>query len=105
METAALGAGNTPKATTTSALSIPEHCQFVTTAIMHRVTDMGLITDATKQVGARLPTGLLARAKERTGLTSNTDLLVFALANLAVEDNFAEVFASARGTVDADLEF
>ena len=104
-EAAALGAGNTTKAINPWTLSLSERGQFVSAAIIHRVTDMGLITDATKQVGARLPTGLLERAKERTGLTSNTDLIVFALANLAVEDNFAEAFASARGTVDADLEF
>lgn len=99
------GPENTTKATATATLSLPEHGPFVSKAILRRVTDMGLITSATKQVGARLPTRLLERAKERTGLTSNTDLIVFALANIAVEDNFAKAFARARGTVDADLEF
>ena len=46
-------------------------------------------------------------AKQRTGLTSETALLEYALAKVAIEDNFAEVLAGLRGSVSkgVDLEF
>jgi hypothetical protein len=46
-------------------------------------------------VTARLPKGLLERARERTGIASTTDLLVFALANVALDDGFANAFVAA----------
>ncbi|HEX7361480.1 MAG TPA: hypothetical protein VF283_13405 [Bryobacteraceae bacterium] len=54
-----------------------------------------------------MPEKLVARAKARTGLKSDTDLIEVALANLAVADDYAEWLLSQRGTVDPniDLEF
>jgi hypothetical protein len=46
---------------------------------------------------------LVERAKARTGIEADTDLIEFALANIALEDKFADSFKAARGTVDADL--
>ena len=73
-------------------------------AIIQRAEGMGLLTAATQQVGARLPTRLLEQARRRTGIQSTTDLLAFALANVAVEDDFAAAFVAARGKLDPDLE-
>ena len=73
-------------------------------AVMVRAADMARISKQTQQVGARLPAKLLEQAKRRTGIVSTTDLLAFALANVAVEDNFARVFANARGKLDPDLD-
>jgi hypothetical protein len=47
---------------------------------------------------------LIEQAKRRTGIESDTDLIEFALANLALEDNFAEAFKAARGKIDPDLK-
>ncbi len=47
---------------------------------------------------------LLEQAKRRTGIDSTTDLPAFVLATVAVEDDFARVFAGARGTLDPDLD-
>lgn len=58
-------------------------------------------------VRGRMPRALLARAKERTGITSNTELIEVALANIAVGDDYADWLLSRRGSVtpEADLEF
>ena len=73
-------------------------------AVIERARGMGLLTAGTQQVGARLPTRLLQQAKRRTGIESMTDLLAFALANVAIEDDFATAFVSARGKLDPDLD-
>lgn len=73
-------------------------------AVIERAREMGLMTEGTQQVGARLPTKLLDQAKKQTGISSTTDLLAFALANVAVEDNFAKAFIAARGKLDPDLD-
>jgi hypothetical protein len=61
----------------------------------------------TEVVRGRMPEALVARAKKRTGLDSNTDLIEVALANIAVEDDYADWLLSRRGIVspEADLEF
>ena len=54
-----------------------------------------------------MPKALVAQAKKRTGVVSDTDLIELALANLAVADDYADWLLTRRGTIDreADLEF
>jgi len=54
-----------------------------------------------------MPEALVKKAKARTGIKSDTDLLEVALANLAVADDFPEWLLSQKGTLnkDLDLEF
>jgi hypothetical protein len=47
---------------------------------------------------------LIAQAKKRTGIESDTELIEVALASIALEDDFAEAFKAARGKVDPDLK-
>ena len=63
--------------------------------------------DRTRIVRGRMPEALVARAKKRTGINSDTDLIEMALANIAVADDYADWLLSRRGVVDreADLEF
>jgi hypothetical protein len=63
--------------------------------------------ERTEVVRGRMPEALVARAKKRTGINSNTDLIEVALANIAVADDYADWLLSRRGTVspEADLEF
>ncbi|MBV9034897.1 MAG: hypothetical protein JO182_10435 [Acidobacteriaceae bacterium] len=58
-------------------------------------------------VRGRMPEKLVAEAKRKTGITSDSRLLEAALANIAVADDYAEWLCSQRGTVDPslDLEF
>ena len=61
----------------------------------------------TRMLRGRMPEALVNKAKARTGIKSDTELLEVALANLAVADDYAEWLLSRRGTVskDIDLEF
>jgi hypothetical protein len=61
----------------------------------------------TRVVRGRMPEALVNKAKDRTGITSDTDLLEVALANLAVADDYSEWLLSRRGRIgqDVNLEF
>jgi hypothetical protein len=68
----------------------------------------GLLKGArTELVRGRMPKALVARARARTGVQSDTKLIEVALANLAVADEYPGWLISQRGTVskDLDLEF
>ena len=64
----------------------------------------GLLKEKTTRISGRVSPALIAEAKRRTGIKSDTELIEFALASLALEDNFAEAFEAARGTVDPDIK-
>jgi hypothetical protein len=61
----------------------------------------------TQVVRGRMPEALVAQAKKRTGIKSDTDLIELALANIAVGDEYADWLLSRQGTIDpeVDLEF
>lgn len=63
--------------------------------------------ERTEMVRGRMPEALVSRAKKRSGITSNTELIEVALANIAVGDDYADWLLSRRGSVtsEADLEF
>ena len=63
--------------------------------------------ERTQVVRGRMPEALVTRAKKRTGINSDTALIELALANIAVEDDYADWLLSRRGTVsrEADLDF
>ena len=63
--------------------------------------------ERTQIVRGRMPEALVARAKKRTGINSDTDLIEVALANIAVADDYADWLLSRRSAVnsEADLEF
>jgi hypothetical protein len=70
--------------------------------------EQGLLRGKRNQVvRGRMPKALVAQAKKRTGVVSDTDLIELALANIAVADDYAEWLLARRGTIDreADLEF
>ena len=60
-----------------------------------------------KTVRGRMPVELVAEAKLRSGITSDSKLLEAALANLALSDNYGKWLIANRGTInpDLDLEF
>jgi len=76
-------------------------------AVVEAARQTGLIGEKSGRIAGRVSPALVEAAKKRTGLQSDTDLLEFVLANVALEDNFPESFRSLEGTVDPtlDLEF
>ena len=76
--------------------------------VMVIAEEQGLLRGERNQVvRGRMPKALVAQAKKRTGLVSDTDLIELALANIAVADDYAEWLIARRGTIDreANLEF
>jgi len=67
-----------------------------------RLLGPGLEKDT--RVGGRVPHQLLDAAKARSGITSTTALLEYALAKVAIEDDFGQFLVSQAGTVDPDLD-
>ena len=76
--------------------------------IMAIAENEGLLEgERTRVVRGRMPEALVTRAKKRTGIQSDTDLIELALANIAVEDDYADWLLSQRGAIapEVDLEF
>lgn len=73
-------------------------------AVMRAAQQSGLLGEKSKRIGGRISPLLLDQAKKHTGIESDTDLIEFALANVALDDNFGRIFRKTRGTVDPDLK-
>ena len=73
-------------------------------AVMAAAERCGLLEEKTSRIGGRISPSLLAQAKQRTGIKADTDLIEYALANLALADDFSTVFALSRGEIDPDLK-
>jgi hypothetical protein len=73
-------------------------------AVMAAAQRSGLLLEKSGRIGGRVSPVLVERAKARTGIETDTDLIEFALANIALDDKFAENFKASRGKVDPDLK-
>jgi hypothetical protein len=76
--------------------------------IMAIAEQEGLLSgERTRVIRGRMPPALVAKAKDRTGIASDTDLIEIALANIAVADEYADWLLRERGTIsrEVDLEF
>lgn len=73
-------------------------------AVLACAQENGLTLSKGGRISGRVSPELIARAKARTGLRSDTELLEFALANVAIDDRFAQVFRDLKGAVDPDLK-
>jgi hypothetical protein len=67
----------------------------------------GLLRGENGRIAGRVRAELIRLAKERSGLTSDTQLLEYALAKIALEDDFGPKILARKGRVspDIDLEF
>lgn len=74
-------------------------------AVLTRARTIGLLAEKGGRISGRVSPALIERAKARTGLTSDTDLVEFALANVALDDHFSQVFRAVKATVDSGLDF
>ncbi len=64
----------------------------------------GLFDGANAALGARVPAKLLAEAKARSGIASTTDLIEYALAKVAIEDDFGAKLAARWGSISRDVK-
>lgn len=73
-------------------------------AVTQAAKDAGLLGKKDGQISCRVSHALIEQAKQLTGIQADTDLIEFALANIVLEDDFAEIFGKSRGKVDPDLK-
>jgi hypothetical protein len=73
-------------------------------AVMRAAEQSGLLGEKGSRIGGRVSPALVRQAKRQTGIDTDTDLIEFALATVALEDDFAEVFKESRGKVDPALK-
>jgi hypothetical protein len=72
--------------------------------VMRAAEQSGLLSEKDGRIGGRVSPALVRQAKRQTGIQTDTNLIEFALATVALEDNFAEVFKESRGKVDPKLK-
>jgi hypothetical protein len=73
-------------------------------AVMQAAAQSGLLSEKGSRIGGRVSAALVKQAKRQTGIQTDTDLIEFALATVALEDHFAEAFKESRGEVDPKLK-
>jgi len=66
--------------------------------------DRGLIGTKDKTIGGRVPSALVEAAKARSGIQSDSDLLLYALSKVALEDDFGQRLLDLKGRVPKDVE-
>jgi hypothetical protein len=60
--------------------------------------------EKTERIGGRVTHELLSAAKTRSGLSSQTELLEYALAMVALEDGYGATLLSMKGSIPDDVE-
>jgi hypothetical protein len=73
-------------------------------AVMQAAERSGLLSGKSGRIGGRVSPALVEQAKRQTGIETDTDLIEFALATVALEDGFVETFEESRGKVDPELK-
>jgi len=63
----------------------------------------GLIGAKDKTIGGRVPSVLVEAAKARTGIQSDSELLLYALSKVALEDDFGSQLLARKGSVPRDV--
>ncbi|SMF21304.1 hypothetical protein [Xaviernesmea oryzae] len=73
-------------------------------AVMKAAKHSGLLGEKSQRIGGRISPALVEQAKRHTGIETDTDLIEFALANIALDDDFGRTFRKTWGTVDPDMK-
>ncbi len=83
---------------------MPGEQKFVVRETLRAAIRKGLIDSKDERITARLSHALIEQAKRQTGIEGDTELLEFALANVALEDNFPATMNKLAGTIDPDIK-
>ena len=102
IETEGAGRAGSPKPISRNRATGAGKARFE--AVLKAAESSGLMREKSSRIGGRVSAALIAQAKKRTGIASDTDLIEFALANVALADDFAKVFRQSRAKVDPALK-
>ena len=64
----------------------------------------GLLGAKDKTIGGRVPGPLIEVAKSRSGIRSDSELLLYALSKVALEDDFGRKLVARKGRVPRNVE-
>lgn len=75
--------------------------------VIDTARQLGLLEGENSRIGGRIRRDLVAAAKTKSGIASDTELLEYALAKVALEDDFGTKLVQRKGRIakDVDLEF
>jgi hypothetical protein len=73
------------------------------TTVLDAARAEGLLGAKDRVIGGRVPTSLLRAAKSRSGIESNSALLLYALSKVALEDDFGRKLVARKGRIPRDL--
>jgi hypothetical protein len=73
-------------------------------SILAAAETLGVTTGDTGRIAARIKMSLITAAKQRSGIASDTALLEYALARVALEDDFGAKLLARKGKVPADID-
>lgn len=94
-----MSSGRTGARAARSLTSRPPALAAQVEAVLKAAKDSGLMGAKDRQMGGRFPSALVEAAQKASGLTEPTELLTFALAKVAFEDNYGEKLLTLEGTV------
>jgi hypothetical protein len=63
----------------------------------------GLIGTRDRTIGGRVPSVLVEAAKTRSGIQSDSELLLYALSKVALEDDFGPRLLDLKGSIPRDV--
>ena len=71
--------------------------------ILATAREEGLLGTRDRTIGGRVPTPLVEAAKVRSGIQSDSELLLYALSKVAVEDDFGRKLVARKGRVPRNV--
>jgi hypothetical protein len=73
-------------------------------AVMETARELGLLGGENSRIGGRVRRDLVAAAKQKSGIASDTALLEYALAKVALEDDFGAKLVRRKGRIAQDID-
>lgn len=73
------------------------------TGTLTTAREEGLLGTRDRTIAGRVPSPLVAAAKARSGIKSDSELLLYALSKVAVEDDFGRRIVARKGRVSRDV--
>lgn len=73
-------------------------------AVIATARELGLLGGENGRIGGRVRRQLVAAAKKKSGIASDTELLEYALAKVALEDDFGAKLVHRKGRLSQDLD-
>ncbi len=93
-----------PKAISSSAVASRSPQRDRHEKVVAVAREAGLLQGVRGAIGVRIPQPLIDAAREKTGLTSTTDIVEYALAKVALEDDFGAKLVARKGRIPKDLD-